>query len=371
MTDTAPAESPYDIEFFWDPVCPFAWITSRWIAKVAAQTGLRGRLAVHLAAPAEQAQGLRHRVPGRLRARPHRRAAHAARRRRRPCRPRAGAARRPRHGLRRELLGQGQGVRHARAPQHHRARRRGARGRRSADRRTPPRSTTRPGTPSSTPRPSSPCREPAATSAPRSSRSNRRDGLSFFGPVISRIPDDDEALPLWEAVMTLAAFPGFAEMKRSLREAPQLTILGAAPQADWKDGHLAGRLPGDGRRRRRLTFASVASLLYDFWTFGCINCRHTQPFVQGAAAALRRRRVDHPQHPLAGVRLRARYRGGSRVRPGQRDHVSRRSRSAHGDVAQLRQPLLAGVLPPRRRRADDDSHISARASRARSPRTRS
>ena len=27
----------YDIEFFWDPICPFAWVTSRWVENVAAQ----------------------------------------------------------------------------------------------------------------------------------------------------------------------------------------------------------------------------------------------------------------------------------------------------------------------------------------------
>jgi hypothetical protein len=50
--------------------------------------------------------------------------------------------------------------------------------------------------------------------------------VSFFGPVISRIPSDEEAVMLWNAVLTLAKFPGFAEIKRSLREAPQLRILG-------------------------------------------------------------------------------------------------------------------------------------------------
>jgi len=54
------------------------------------------------------------------------------------------------------------------------------------------------------------------------------DGVSFFGPVISRVPSAAEALPLWNAVLTLAKFPGFAELKRSLREAPQLRILGGA-----------------------------------------------------------------------------------------------------------------------------------------------
>lgn len=51
-------------------------------------------------------------------------------------------------------------------------------------------------------------------------------GLSFFGPVISRVPSNEEAVPLWNSVITLAQFPGFSELKRSLREPPQLQILG-------------------------------------------------------------------------------------------------------------------------------------------------
>ena len=74
-------------------------------------------------------------------------------------------------------------------------------------------------------------------------------GLSFFGPVISRVPSDEEAVPLWNAVTTLASFPGFAEMKRSLREVPQLSIFGAeatqGQQEDWQGGHRRGHLASD------------------------------------------------------------------------------------------------------------------------------
>src|SRR4051794_7769308 len=29
-----------DLEFFWDPVCPWAWITSRWVVNVTAERPL-------------------------------------------------------------------------------------------------------------------------------------------------------------------------------------------------------------------------------------------------------------------------------------------------------------------------------------------
>ncbi|MFT7599863.1 MAG: 2-hydroxychromene-2-carboxylate isomerase [Acidimicrobiales bacterium] len=67
------------------------------------------------------------------------------------------------------------------------------------------------------------------------------DGLSFFGPVISRLPTEAEAGDLWDSVINLASFGGFTEMKRSLRERPQLRSFGVKPgevgkTEDWHGG---------------------------------------------------------------------------------------------------------------------------------------
>jgi hypothetical protein len=67
------------------------------------------------------------------------------------------------------------------------------------------------------------------------------EGTAFFGPVISRLPAPQDAVRLWDYVTGLAAFPGFAELKRSLRERPQLRSFGVDPGAagteeDWHAG---------------------------------------------------------------------------------------------------------------------------------------
>jgi hypothetical protein len=66
-------------------------------------------------------------------------------------------------------------------------------------------------------------------------------GVAFFGPVISRLPAEEEAGQLWDHVVALAGFPGFAELKRSLRERPQLRAAGVRPgevgvEEDWHGG---------------------------------------------------------------------------------------------------------------------------------------
>lgn len=47
------------------------------------------------------------------------------------------------------------------------------------------------------------------------------DGPSFFGPVIAKAPRGAEALQLWDAVQTLGTNPWFSELKRSTRSRPQ------------------------------------------------------------------------------------------------------------------------------------------------------
>ena len=67
------------------------------------------------------------------------------------------------------------------------------------------------------------------------------EGAAFFGPVISRLPDEQQAGELWDHVVGLVTFPGFTELKRSLREKPQLRSFGVADgevgeQEDWHGG---------------------------------------------------------------------------------------------------------------------------------------
>lgn len=249
-TTAPPSDPTYDIEFFWDPVCPFAWITSRWVEKVAAQSDYRVDwrfISLRLLNkdkdyatefPPEYEQG--HTAGLRM--------------------LRVAAA--IRDDLGREPLGalvaayghsywdkpRGSGMRAHLSTTEHATEVLEAAGLPTSyaasldddswdellDAETEL-ALSRTGRDVGT---------PIITFQPAGGET-----ISFFGPVISRVPDDADAVRLWEAVTTLATFPGFAEMKRSMREVPQLNILGGVSdtpqQEDWQGGHRRGHLASD------------------------------------------------------------------------------------------------------------------------------
>lgn len=253
-TPTAPpdCDPAFDIEFFWDPVCPFAWITSRWVVQVAEQTGFRVDWRFIALRLINKHKDYATEFP------PDYEFGHTAGLRM----LRVAAA--VRHELGRDPLGDlvtAYGRSHWDRPQDD------ALGRRLSTTEHVSEVLAAAGLPTAFADALDDDSWDALLDAESDLALSRtgRDvgtpiitfhppgGLSFFGPVISRVPSDEEAVALWEAVTFLASFPGFAELKRSLRERPQLPVLGVAPapeQEDWQGGHRQGHLAADRAAER-------------------------------------------------------------------------------------------------------------------------
>jgi len=205
-----------DVEFFWDPVCPWAWITSRWVEEVAGQRNLDVDwrfICLRMINEARYADGS---LP-----------------------ERSAAA----HGLGLRLLRVAAAVRDAEGGEAVGALYTAFGTRIHVDQQREELATEaglagvlgETGLPvelagaAEEPRWDEPIRADTDTAIERAGENlgtpiltfEPPDGPSFFGPVISQIPRGGEAVDLWDCVTRVARFPGFAELKRSARGRPQ------------------------------------------------------------------------------------------------------------------------------------------------------
>ena len=56
--------------------------------------------------------------------------------------------------------------------------------------------------------------------------------VGIFGPVITRVPNREDSLRLWDAVATLTSMPGFWELKRTRTERPEFGAPPTIPRFD-------------------------------------------------------------------------------------------------------------------------------------------
>ena len=106
-----------------------------------------------------------------------------------------------------------------------------------------------------------------------------------------------------------------------------------------------------GSTRKPLTLAALRGrvVLIDFWTYTCINCIRTLPYLRAWDARYRDARADDRRRPLARVRFEKD--AGNVARRDRRRTASRypvAQDNDYGDLERLGQPVLAGQVPDRR-----------------------
>ena len=102
-----------------------------------------------------------------------------------------------------------------------------------------------------------------------------------------------------------------------------------------------------------LTLAGLRGrvVLIDFWTYSCINCLRTLPYITEWDERYRGERPHDRRRAHAGVRLRTGEGERPRQRREARDPVPDRARQRLRDVERVAQPVLAGEVPDRPRGA--------------------